>query len=370
MATIGVDLEVVLEDKRGVAVPACEILPAQDAVEAEVFAADAGGLKSGNLYNDGMPAEMNLAVPHTCRDTVAYHINHMMKKLDERAKTKGLKAVLKSCGTTELSIKHRNERAYTVGCDPEIDAYTGCMAPPIEGFKDKTEVPAGLHLHCGLLDGYSGAHLEPVVMSLTDSYGVDMLVKAMDVFIGCVMVLFSDDKTRADRIRGGYGMAGRYRIKSYGLEYRSLGSDSARHCAGLSLALGLMKDLIYLINNGHGQEIVDMVKEIGDDRIRYCIEKQSSRTAMFVCKKILALAKNKTEDLGSARPLGFTTWMGERQTLLSHVLNNRKAVNKEMSSVSAGDWGYRDLFGIPRVTGMCSLIKKMAIEGKVKQNGN
>lgn len=89
--------------------------------------------------------------------------------------------------------------AFVFGCEPDYNAWTGEMNPPIMMI-DPTLRSAGGHVHVG--HGQS-------------SFNV---VRAMDVFLGVPSIFMDGDTDR----RKLYGRAGACRPKDYGDEYRTL----------------------------------------------------------------------------------------------------------------------------------------------------
>lgn len=90
------------------------------------------------------------------------------------------------------------------GCTPSYNAWTGeTMA--VERNNPFLRTTGG-HIHIG--------YANPEVHTSIE------LIKAMDLFLGLQSVLLDDDTAR----RQMYGKAGDYRLKKYGVEYRSLSS--------------------------------------------------------------------------------------------------------------------------------------------------
>jgi len=104
-------------------------------------------------------------------------------------------------------LQHPDARK--VNCDPEFCPYTMSMAKgPIEEITYGTLRTSGGHIHLGneyLTEGNNGI----------------LAMYMMDLFLGAPSLWLDKDPTSRTR-REMYGAAGRYRAKSYGMEYRSL----------------------------------------------------------------------------------------------------------------------------------------------------
>jgi hypothetical protein len=103
-----------------------------------------------------------------------------------------------------------SEKAVKFGCEPDINVYTG--KENVVKCDDPTLRSCGGHIHIGLTDYFAELGVvEELEFKQT-------LVKAMDLFLGVPSVLLDQDVKR----RQLYGKAGAYRLKPYGVEYRTL----------------------------------------------------------------------------------------------------------------------------------------------------
>ena len=99
--------------------------------------------------------------------------------------------------------------AKKVNCEPEFCPYTMSMAKgPVEEILYGTLRTCGGHIHLGN-------------ESLTEGNNGVMAMYMMDLFLGVPSLWLDKDPTSGIR-REMYGAAGRYRVKNYGMEYRSL----------------------------------------------------------------------------------------------------------------------------------------------------
>lgn len=105
-----------------------------------------------------------------------------------------------------------HEDAKKVNCDRDTCAYTmRTMQGPVEAILNGNLRSCGGHIHAGAeILREDGA--EPV-----------LFIYMMDLFLGMPSLWLDHDPTSSQR-RQLYGQAGRYRVKDYGMEYRSLGN--------------------------------------------------------------------------------------------------------------------------------------------------
>ncbi len=89
--------------------------------------------------------------------------------------------------------------AQEFGCEPDYNAWLDGKMNPRPKADDKNLRSAGGHIHVE-------SKLDPLT-----------LVKAMDLYVGCMMLEFDHDTRRREL----YGTAGAFRYKPYGVEYRT-----------------------------------------------------------------------------------------------------------------------------------------------------
>lgn len=112
--------------------------------------------------------------------------------------------------TTEIKPSHifdedqlASDQAKRFGCDPDYNVYTLEQNMPISDMEIRMRTCGG-HVHVGYDDPNEETSLA--------------IVKAMDLFLGVPSILMDTDKKR----RSMYGKAGCFRLKKYGVEYRTL----------------------------------------------------------------------------------------------------------------------------------------------------
>lgn len=108
----------------------------------------------------------------------------------------------------------QDKKCRIAGCAKDYCVYTGKQKKPPKNIIEKTSLrTGGGHIHLGQRSG----------VLHEDTWESWITVYMLDLFVG-VPSLFMDHDPTSGRRREVYGQAGRYRPKSYGMEYRSLGN--------------------------------------------------------------------------------------------------------------------------------------------------
>ena len=112
-----------------------------------------------------------------------------------------------------------NPIASVFGCDPDYHPYgiEDQTETVREGIEDKNLRSCGGHIHVELTEIMSMI-IEKSVEEYTYNPLIFAFVKKLDYYLGIPSLLFDEDSNR----RLLYGKAGSHRIKSYGVEYRTL----------------------------------------------------------------------------------------------------------------------------------------------------
>ena len=163
-------------------------------------------VRKGALQIDGMALEFNV---DPTNDMEEWDNNFITVMQQMRERVDGYQFSKKSWHVfDEKYMSQQPEKDKEVGCDPDMDAYTGKWndSPPSSSL---LRTVAG-HIHIGWGDGLGGdGHKERCMR----------VAQVMDVVLGVPSVV--EDVDGADR-RSLYGKAGACRIKPYGVEYRVL----------------------------------------------------------------------------------------------------------------------------------------------------
>lgn len=156
--------------------------------------------EEGNaVQEDNVSVEFNTPPCKSAADFIL-HINKNKEWITARAATLGLQMVIKPSAVFDEDQLQTPE-AQTFGCEPDFCAWTDGEQNPRPAAVNKNLRSCGGHIHVGL----------------TEDDDMLMVVKAMDLFVGCMMLEFDDDKGRREL----YGKAGAFRKKNYGVEYRT-----------------------------------------------------------------------------------------------------------------------------------------------------
>jgi Phage phiEco32-like COOH.NH2 ligase-type 2 len=151
--------------------------------------------KGFTLQEDNVSLEYGIP-PASSKEEYASYIKAVMdRSLDY---IKGLSFSKLSCSVfDEDQMNH--PRAHIFGCEPDFNAWTS----------KANSSPKPTHPYMRSAGGH--IHVETGLCSQD-------VVKAMDLFLGVPSVLLDDGTER----RSMYGKAGAYRVKPYGVEYRTL----------------------------------------------------------------------------------------------------------------------------------------------------
>lgn len=158
---------------------------------------------------DGMAAEFNIPPCQTFNDFNTY----IVTALDIIASLlpKGYKIkIVPSVTFSDKVFDAAPDECKALGCQPDINAWTGEVNPPPEP-ENPFNRCAGGHLHFGWTEGED-------VTDLQHMLNCQDLVKQLDWYLGGWSIGVDKDVLR----RSLYGKAGACRYKHYGVEYRTL----------------------------------------------------------------------------------------------------------------------------------------------------
>ncbi len=165
----------------------------------------------GAIQVDGMALEYNISPARTIEEWVDNH-DAVLTSLEERADREGL--LLSDASLLHydayISTENPTEDELLFGCDPDLNAGTGVEneMPDNDGsIKFRT---AGGHVHIGF------SNWSETCGDANETARV--LIKLLDATLGLWSVKEDDGLERKNL----YGKAGAYRVKPYGVEYRTL----------------------------------------------------------------------------------------------------------------------------------------------------
>jgi len=151
------------------------------------------------IQEDNVAVEYNIPACKSADEFIHYN-RKVLAELANRVKEHGLSLkVVPSAIFDEDQLDTMAAR--TFGCDPDYCAWTGGEQNPRPEAVNPNLRSAGGHIHIGNIDD-----LDPIE-----------IIKAMDLFVGCQMLKFDHDTARREL----YGKAGAFRVKKYGVEYRT-----------------------------------------------------------------------------------------------------------------------------------------------------
>jgi len=151
------------------------------------------------VQEDNVTVEFNTP-PCTSAAAFIEHINKNKEWIRQRAAE--LQLEMKIVPSANFSDEQlASHEAQTFGCEPDFNAWKNGHANPRPRADNQNLRSCGGHIHIGLKEGDD----------------LLMVVKSMDLFVGCMMLDFDTDEDR----RKLYGKAGAFRPKKYGVEYRT-----------------------------------------------------------------------------------------------------------------------------------------------------
>lgn len=207
--TIGGDPELFLKDKKNV------FWSVEDRFGPLIPGTKKNPFKvnGGCVQVDGVAAEFNID-PSKKFDEFFNNIKLTITDLNKMIRAKRPELGVSATPTAKFSLQYWDflpTKSKELGCDPDYDAYTGKANPrPYRKITDAFAT-AGGHVALGYVDkqdiDYEGAHLD-----------AQMVVKALDI----TLFFASQDWDKDEERRKLYGKPGAYRVKPFGVEYRTL----------------------------------------------------------------------------------------------------------------------------------------------------
>ena len=263
------------------------------------------------LVIDGVQAELNPS-PSYCRQLLASSIHDCFVNLRESLNRRGIDAIIKVdtlVNITQEELNSLSQGCQVFGCDPSTNIYN-------EGSDKTSQIKvdpkkylkrsAGGHIHLGnayhsyleneatylkraangetnLLEYIKiGKRIEQALKT-----SPDILVAVLDIVVGNTCVLLDRDDGNKER-RANYGRAGEYRVKPYGLEYRTLSNFWLRSYQLMSFVTGLCRFAVHCVSestpeNDYVKALFEAVKR--DDIVK-AINENNVELAMANFKKI------------------------------------------------------------------------------------
>jgi hypothetical protein len=259
---MGCDPEFFFVDGRGKVIGSEKVLPEKglkyDEAKPNTY------FNNENTYNydkpifiiDGVQAEIN-PEPNTCRALLANDIHACFLKLRKMLKKNGHKLSIKFdplVNITQKELDSLSEKSRIFGCDPSLNIYqTRNQARIRVNPKKYLKRSAGGHIHLG-----ADTWQRVLRRKLKNA---EVVVPILDLVVANTCVLIDRHPGNKER-RANYGRCGEYRIKPYGIEYRSISNFWLNAYQLMSFVMGLSRqavDMIYESKKGN-----DYIKALTD----------------------------------------------------------------------------------------------------------
>jgi hypothetical protein len=199
--TFGCDPEIFIKDENGKYV--CpDFIPGTKAEPHKV--------NLGAVQRDGMAAEFNIDPVSSFNDWNR-NIVEVMRQLRGMLPKGYTFDISPSVRFTQDVFDNAPDDAKELGCTPDFNAWTGELTPTPNTDNDPLLRCAGGHVHIGWSDGNDVTDPQHMANCID-------LTKQLDWYLGGWALRIDKD---ADR-RKLYGLAGAFRPKDYGVEYRTL----------------------------------------------------------------------------------------------------------------------------------------------------
>ena len=168
-------------------------------------------VKDGAVQVDGMAAEFNID-PAATEDAWVHNLKSVMGQLEGMLPDTHRLEIVPSITFSPEVWEAAPDVAKIMGCDPDLNAYTGRENKPPNADTD-FRTAAG-HIHFGWCEGVNLKNKGHVS-------ACRILARELDYYLGRTSCLgdFSEAGVKRRQL---YGSAGAFRVKSYGMEYRVL----------------------------------------------------------------------------------------------------------------------------------------------------
>lgn len=219
-----------------------------------------------NIHRDGVQGEAT-PIASSCRQSCVFWIARCLEKAHNQAKQAGAEVSFTMGAEVPVdSWKSVPQEDRRFGCVPSENIY-GTKRINVTGQKIRFRACGG-HIHYGS---------QYAVSVSKDSKKLEELVKMMDLFAGNTMVLLDRDPSNIRR-RKYYGRAGEYRIKKYGIEYRTLSNFWLRHPVLWSLASAQVRNAVAAHKCGELRKA--LLKEVDFRKVKRAINNNDFNLAL------------------------------------------------------------------------------------------
>lgn len=218
-----------------------------------------------HIVQDGVQAELNPR-PNTCRANLGNEIGACFRKLWGEMQKNGSKFNVDFrpiVNITQAEMDSLSEKSKVFGCAPSKNVNFSEKEAVIKVDPKKyLKRTAGGHIHLGWHAGYwGGGHDTPKMKKVLSN--PDVIVPVLDLIVANTCVLVDRNPGNAER-RKNYGRVGEFRLKEYGMEYRTLSNFWLRSYQLMSLVTGLCRIACHMVEqstkeNDYAKALFDAV---------------------------------------------------------------------------------------------------------------
>ncbi len=166
-------------------------------------------VRNGAVQVDGMALEFNITPAKTEEDFL-FKVQDVLQQLEAMVPTYQVVAVPVAHFTEEY-MKLQPPEALELGCDPDYNAWY--MEENIKPNAERPMRTASGHVHVGWRKP-----LPPDQMGYEEFEAAAGMARQLDFYLGLGSIFYDEDKERREM----YGKPGCFRVKPYGMEYRTL----------------------------------------------------------------------------------------------------------------------------------------------------
>ena len=199
-----------------------------------------GNVKASKIVIDGVQAELNPR-PNTCRANLGNEISACFRDLHKALEAQGKGVGVNFMPLVKISQKELDslsEKSKTFGCAPSTNLYSAAESKITVNPKKYLKRSAGGHIHLG---SNNSAQITKTLKN------VEEMVYMLDIIVGNTCVLLDRNPNNVER-RKVYGRAGEYRLKEYGIEYRTLSNFWLQSYQLMSLVTGLARMAVHIVS--------------------------------------------------------------------------------------------------------------------------
>lgn len=249
--TLGADPELFFVNSSG------ELIPSENIIEGSKTNPKPITELGHFVLNDNVMAEFNIPPSETFKE-FNENIETVKNYLAEKAAEVDCSLYINPSGEFKLENLLSASKFNEFGCEPDLSIYNFTNRIHIDEYSPKRY--AGGHIHCGY-DKVKYPNIET------------RIVEMMDLLLAVPSVILDSDDSR----RMFYGQAGRYRIKPYGLEYRSLSNFWIEHQEYMEFVFNQSKLAITIVMENLDSNLKEDLEEI--------INTSNTEAAHEICAK-------------------------------------------------------------------------------------